>query len=233
MSSPIFPPALDDLRAHTQKIFREGGGSRPEVSVVEFDGHAAVLKDYTRSDPKFRRLIGPMSARREAAALQLLDGVQGVPRFLARPAPDAVLMEYIPGVSMSELKRGQLAPEFFERFYRLVDDIHRRGVAHCDLRSRGNILLGPDGQPYIVDFVAHLKRGRRWNPLMRWVFGKFCEADRTAVARLKQALAPQLLTESEHAALARDRKTPLERVARMIGKSFRSLSRWLLTRKSG
>jgi predicted Ser/Thr protein kinase len=233
MSSRLSSPTLDELRAHTRKIFRKGGGSRPEVSVVEFNGDAAVLKDYTRSDPKFRRLIGPASARREARALQLLEGVPGVPRFLARPARDAVLMEYVPGVSMSELKRGGLAPEFFDRFYRLIDEIHRRGVAHCDLRSRGNILMTPDGQPYIVDFVAHFKQGERWNPLTRWMFGKFCEADRTAVARLKQALAPQLLTESEHAALARDRKTPLERVARMIGKSFRNLSRWLLTRGPG
>jgi predicted Ser/Thr protein kinase len=233
MSSHIPPPALNELRARTRKIFRKGGGSRPEVSVVEFNGDAAVLKDYTRSDPAFRRLIGPVSARREARALQLLDGVRGVPRFLLRPSRDAVLMEYVAGTSMSEVKRGGLAPEFFERFYRLVDEIHRRGVAHCDLRSRGNILLGPDGEPYIVDFVAHFKQGQRWNPLTRWMFGKFCEADRTAVARLKQALAPQLLTELEHAALARDRKTPLERLARMIGKSFRHLSRWLLTRRAG
>jgi len=231
--NPSSDVTLDQLRAHTQKVFREGRGSRPEVSLVEFNGKTAVLKDYTRSDPRFRRLIGPTSARREARALQILDGVPGVPRLLARPAREAVLMEYVPGVSTREITRGALAPEFFERFYRLIEDIHRRGVAHCDLRSRGNILLGPGGQPYIVDFVAHFKQGEPWNPLTRWMFRKFCEADRTSVARLKQALAPELLTEGEQAALARDRKTPLERVARMIGKSFRNLSRWLLTRRAG
>lgn len=224
---------LEQLRTRTQKIFREGRGSRPEVSLVEFDGASAVLKDYTRCDPRFRRLIGPVSARREARALQLLEGVTGVSRLLARPGREAVLIAHVAGPSMREVPSGTLTPAFFERLYRLIEDVHARGVAHCDLRSRGNILLGPNGQPYIVDFVAHFKQGARWNPLTRWMFGKFCEADRTAVARLKQALAPSLLTETELAALARDRKTPLERVARMIGKSFRNVSRWLLTRRAG
>jgi predicted Ser/Thr protein kinase len=223
---------LDTLRAFAKKTFREGRGSRPEVSLVDFQGAPAVLKDYTRCDPRFRRFLGPLSARREARALELLAGVTGVPRLLARPTPEAVVIEYVLGPSMREVDRTTVTPAFFERFYALLDSIHTRGVAHCDLRSQGNILLGPDGQPYIVDFVAHFKRGRRWNPLTRWLFGKFCEADRTAVARLKQAFAPALLSAAEQAALARDRKTPLERVARMIGKSFRNVSRWLLTRRT-
>jgi hypothetical protein len=41
-----------------------------------------------------------------------------------------------------------------------------------------------------------------------------------------------LLTETEMRALARDRKTWLERGARIIGKSVRNVSRWLLTKKA-
>ncbi len=222
---------LDELHARAQRVFRRGGGTRPEVLLVEFHGKPAVLKDYARSDPWFRRLVGPLSARREARALRQLEGVAGVPRLLAIFGKEALLLEYIPGISARELKRGAFRPEFFERFYRLIEDIHRKGVAHCDLRSTGNILLGPDHAPYIVDFVAHFKRGRWWNPLTRWMYGKFCEADRVAVARLKRSFAPELLTADEKAALARDRKTPLERGARMVGKSIRHISRWLLTHR--
>jgi predicted Ser/Thr protein kinase len=230
--SPFPRLSLEALHARAQKVFRRGGGSRPEVLLVDLDGRPAVLKDYAHSDPWFRRLIGPLSARREARALELLDGVAGVPRLFGRPARDAVLLEYVPGTTARELKRGELPPGFFDKFYRLVEDIHRRGVAHCDLRSTGNILVGPNGEPYAVDFVAHFKQGEWWNPLTRWIFRKFCEADRTAVARLKRSHAPELLTEQEQAALARDRKTPLERGARMVGKSIRNIGRWLLTRRS-
>src|SRR6266566_5928726 len=217
---------LGDLHARAQRVFRAGGGSRAEVALVEFDGQPAVLKDYTRSDPWFRRLVGPVSARREAQALRLLDGVPGVPRLLATLGRYALVLEYIPGASARELKRGAFAPAFFERFYRLVERIHERGVAHCDLRSAGNVLLGPGAEPYIVDFTAHFKRNRPWNPLTRWIYQKFCAADRTAVARLKKSHAPELLTAEELEWLARDRKTPLERGARMAGTSIRNVGRW-------
>jgi len=222
---------LTALRAAPRAVFRRGGGSRPEVSLVEHDGQLAVLKDYTRADPLFHRLIGPLVVRREARALRALEGLAGVPRLLARFGADAILVEYIAGPSARELKRGAFVPEFFERLYSLIEAMHRRGVAHCDLRSSGNILLGPDQTPYMVDFVANFRRGRWWNPLTRWMFRKFCEADRGAVARLKKTHAPELLTADEQAALARDRKTPLERGARIVGRGVRDLSRWLLTRR--
>ena len=220
-----------ELRAHAVMTFRHGGGSRPDVLLVRVNGAEAVLKDYSRADPWFRRLLGPLSVRREARALRQLDGARGVPRLLRVVDREALLIEHIPGTSTREVPPGGLTPQFFERFYRLVERLHEHGVAHCDLRSRGNVLVGADGEPYVVDFVAHFRRGRRWNPLTRWLYRKFCEADRVAVARLKRSHAPELLTEAEKLALARDRNTPLERGARFIGKSVRNVSRLLLTRK--
>ena len=222
---------LDALRAHVVKTFREGGGMRPDVALIKVGGEEAVLKDYGKSDPWFRRVAGPLSARREARALEQLRGVRGVPRLLRQVAPDALLIEHIPGASMRAVPRGGLTPQFFERFYRLVDRLHEAGVAHCDLRSQGNILVGADGEPHVVDFAAHFRRGRSWNPVSGWMYAKFCEADRVAVARLKKSHAPELLTEIEIQALARDRKTWLERTARLIGKSVRNVSRWLLTKR--
>ena len=223
--------SLADLRAHAVKTFRRGGGSRPDVLLIAVNGVPAVLKDYNRADPWFRRVVGPLSVRREARALRQLDGAGGVPRLLRVIGRDALLMEYIPGTSARQVPPGGLTPQFFERFYRLVDRLHEFGVAHCDLRSQGNILVGADGEPHAVDFTAHFRRGRGWNPASRWMYEKFCEADRVAVARLKKSHAPDLLTEAEMQALARDRKTWLERTARLIGKSVRNVSRWLLTRR--
>jgi predicted Ser/Thr protein kinase len=224
--------SLEELHAHAVRTFRKGGGSRPEVVLVQVDGERAVLKDYAHSDPWFRRLVGPLSARREARALRLLDGVPGVPRLFRRIGRDAVLLEYVEGTSGRDLKKGAYAPEFFEKCYRLIDAIHARGVAHCDLRSTGNILLTPAGDPVFVDFVAHLRRNSWWNPVSGWAYRKLCEADYVAVARLKRSHAPELLTAAEQVALARDRKTMLERSARFVGKSIRNIARFLLTHRT-
>lgn len=223
--------SLEDLRARAIKTFRQGGGSRPDVLLIRAGNEQVVLKDYNRADPWFGRLVGPLSIRRESRALKQLEGVQGVPRLLRIVGRNALLLEYIPGTSAREVPAGGLPPQFFERFYRLVDRLHDFGVAHCDLRSEGNILVGSDGEPYAVDFTAHFRRGREWNLAARWIYEKFCEADRVAVARLKNSRAPELLTETELQALARDRNTWLERTARAIGKSVRNISRFLLTRR--
>ncbi len=223
--------SLAELRAHSVKTFRQGGGSRPDVLLIRVGGDEAVLKDYSGADPWFRRLVGPLSVRREARALRQLEGVRGVPRLLRVIDHEALLLEHMPGTSARHAPPGGLTPEFFERFYRLVERLHEAGVAHCDLRSQGNIVVGADGEPHVVDFTAHFRRGGEWNIAARWMYRKFCDADRVAVARLKRSHAPDLLTEAEKQALARDRKTPLERSARFIGKSVRNLSRWLLTRR--
>ena len=220
-----------ELRAHAVRTIRRGGGSRPDVLLVRANGEEAVLKDYSRADPWFRYLAGPLLARREACALRQLAGARGVPRLLRVVDRQALLLEHITGTSMREVPPGGLTPQFFKRFYRLVERLHKHGVAHCDLRSRGNVLVGADGEPHVVDFTAHFRRGRWWNPAARWLYRKFCEADRVAVARLKRSHAPELLTESERSALARDRKTPLERAARFLGASVRNVSRLLLTRR--
>jgi len=224
---------LDALHAHAVRTFRKGGGSRPEVVLVDVDGARAVLKDYSHSDPWFRRLIGPLLVWREALALKRLSGQRGVPPLLRKIGRHAILVGYIEGRSAKECPRGSLPPEFFERFYRLVDEMHARGVAHCDLRSEGNILVTSGGEPAFVDFVAHMGRPSWWNLPMRWAYARLCEADRVAVARMKRTHAPDALTPEELAALARDRNTPLERIARMLGKGIRNVTRFLLTRRAG
>jgi hypothetical protein len=228
--NPLLELTLPELHARTRRIFRRGEGSRPQVALVDVAGAQAVVKDYGYSDPRFRRLIGPLLVWREARALTRLAGQRGVPRLLRRFGRQALLIEFLPGEAVKGMPRGALPLEFFERFYRLVDEIHARGVAHCDLRSEGNILVNAAGEPCFVDFVAHLGRGPWWNPLQRWAFRRLCQADRVAVARLKRTHQPQWLTDQEKLWLARDRNTALERAARFLGRGIRDVSRRLLTR---
>ena len=223
--------SLDALRAHAIETYRAGRGTRPEVMLIEVGGERAVLKDFSRSDPWFGRLIGPLATFREARALRLLEGVPGVPRLIRHINRRAILMQHIDGVPAKQTPKGVVGPEVFERLYGLVEAMHQRGVAHCDLRSGGNTIIDNQGQPYFVDYVSHCVRGRRWNLFLRWAFGKFCEADRVAVARLKKRLAPDLLTGEEQQGLERDRTMLLGRIARFIGDSTRKLSRFILTRK--
>jgi len=216
---------LLEIHNHTIRILRKGGGTRPHVVVVEHLDGTAVLKDHNGSDIWFSRLIGPLLTHREAMALKQLHPVQGIPNLLERVGRRALLMDYLDAVQLGDAKTGVDWPVFFERLAELVETMHKQGVTHCDLRSPGNTMIDKEGRPYLVDFVACVFQGRRWNLPSQWLFTRFKEADRSAILKLKQRFAPKLLNDRELDSLLNQSR--LDRIARSIGSSIRNLSRRL------
>lgn len=219
----------EQVRRNAITRYRTARGSRPDVLLVEIDGDRAVLKDFSHSDTWFRRLLAPMLVRREVRSLKQLDSVTGIPRLLQVYPPYAFLIEAVDGTPASAVERDVLGPGFFDRMQALVNNMHNRGVAHCDLRSTGNTLITPEQEPWLVDFVASIQQGSRWNLPSRWLFRKFAAADDGAVLKLKQRLAPALVSDQERARLTHPRGA-LENTARFIGKSIRNLTRRVLAR---
>lgn len=215
----------EELRQCVTDVFRRGGGSRPDVVVLSLAGRNAVLKDYNACDRWFRACLGPLLAHREAKALRRLEGTPGVPRLLRRIGRRALLIEYFAAQPLKTAPR-PLPPLLFERLRKLVDEIHCRGVAHCDLRSPNNTLVDERGNPMVVDFVACVFSGHRVNLPWRWVFGQFCDADAGAVLKLERRFAPS----ARAAPPAEEQARWLHRLARRVGAGVRRLSRALLTR---
>lgn len=218
---------LAAIRAATIEVVRTGGGSRPDVLRVRHEGGQAVLKDQNGCDAAFARLIGPLLAAREARALRSLEGVPGIPALLGRPDRRSVLVEYIEAAPITRASHADW-PAFFAALERLLDDIHARGIAHCDLRSPANTLVDASGAPVLVDFVASVRRGTPWNPLGRWIFVLFCRVDRKALVKLKSIVAPELVGPDEVRLL--DHGPLLHRALRGLGIGIRNITRKLFTR---
>jgi len=106
-----------------------------------------------------RRLLA-----RERRALAVLAGLDGVARLVeARPAAAVLERSYLEGVPLCLAE--SLPRDFFERLEELVRALHARGVCHNDLHKEGNVLVGADGRPALVDFQLaslHPRRGRRF-----------------------------------------------------------------------
>ncbi|OFX16764.1 MAG: hypothetical protein A2Z18_01530 [Armatimonadetes bacterium RBG_16_58_9] len=217
------------IEENTLDRLRTAGGTRPDLRVVELDSRRIIVKDFKRSDALFRLIVGPILIRREFAAMRNLIGVKSVPQLIGKIARYALAMRHVPGTSLDKLERGKLTSEFYIKLREAVDQIHSRGVAHCDLRSRGNVMLGDDGQPHIVDFAACVFRGRGINPFIRWLFHEFVLADENAVLLIKRRLSPELLTDDERAEL--ERPLSFERPAKFVGETVRRIARKLLTRR--
>ncbi|GJL82879.1 MAG: hypothetical protein DHS20C01_25130 [marine bacterium B5-7] len=236
------PTAADILAAHDRlkarleyvgadarivQMLRVGSGSRPHVAVVIIDRSEYVIKDHAGADPGFAYWLGPMLARREVRALTRLKSLCGVPKILQVIDKRAFVMSKFDAVPyrQQDLSESEWA-SFFEKMQRLVDGMHRLGVAHCDLRSPDNTLMTVEGQPVIVDFVASYTRKGRWNFISRWIFNRMCEVDRSAIDKQKRTVCPALLDAD---AAVVEREGYLARLARGTGVLFRNASRFLLT----
>jgi predicted Ser/Thr protein kinase len=222
--------SLAKARQHATTTYRKAHGSRPDVLLINVDGDEAVLKDYTHSDTWFRRLIAPLLVIREVRSLKKLDGVTGVPRLYHVYNRLCFLVEPVNGIAANEMNKDILDNTFFERMNKVLDDVHEKGVTHCDLRSAGNTLITEDHQPWLVDFVASIHQSSRWNIVGRWTFDQFVDADYGAVLKLKKRLAPELLTNDEIDRLEHPHSI-VERIGRKMGRSVRFVTRNLFPSK--
>lgn len=207
------------LREHAVATFRQGGGTRPDVLLIEIDGQRAVLKDQGASDKWFALLIGPILNWRECKALNKLADVNCIPNLLSVPNKRAFLMSYHASEQITRLKDIQPDwPLFFDKLSTAIDQVHAAGVAHNDLRNPTNTLITPEGEPILVDLVACFCQGQRWNLPNQWLFNKFAQVDRSAITKIKSKVAPELITEDD---------VKPEQIAGQVGMAAKSLGQWI------
>lgn len=159
------------------------------VEVVEVDGRPVAVKDFACRSWPVRLLLGPRQLDRETRAYRLLEGVRGTPRFLGRVDRQAIAIEYVPGRDLAAARPGDLPESFFDRLDLLLQSVHAAGVAHGDLHHR-DVLAGPGGEPWLVDFSTSISVGPAPDPLLRLLFRQMCRADRRSVAKLRHRFHP-------------------------------------------
>ena len=210
---------LEQLREHAIDTFREGGGSRPDVLLIDINGSRAVLKDQSRADKWFALLVGPLLNWRETKALKRLAALECVPNLLCVPSNRSFLMSYHASEQISRLNNiSPNWPEFFDKLNTAVDSVHAAGVAHNDLRNPSNTLITPQGEPILVDLVACYCKGGAWNLINNWIFEKFAQVDLSAITKLKTRFAPELLDDNDVQA---------EDIAGKSGMAIKALGQWV------
>ena len=209
-------------------MFRQGGGSRPDVLLIEIEGHKAVLKDQAAADKWFAMLIGPLLNWRECKALRKLTALECIPNLLSVPDSRSFLMSYHASEQITRLNAIEPDwPDFFDQLKNAIDQVHSAGVAHNDLRNPTNTLITPKGEPILVDLVACFCRGQNWNLLNHWLFDKFTKVDRSAITKLKTRVAPELISDED--VLPEQIAGKAGMVAKGLGQWIRKLSRKLFT----
>jgi RIO-like serine/threonine protein kinase len=177
---------LSDLPQRKVAVLREPSSTRPTLWVVEEDGVRAVIKDYRSNRFIYRNTIGRFLVWRENKAYRRLRGLKGIPTFYRVIDGLALVVEEISGRSLEGVeKETRLSGEFFTALRDLVESVHKRGLAHCDLKRAPNVLIGHDGRPYIVDWSASIsQRELRFFPL-KLIYQRFVLDDLNGIIKIQ------------------------------------------------
>ncbi len=210
-------------------VLRRGGLYKPEIRIEQLNGSRVTVKDFAPCGRWFRWLIARWLVMRECNAYRAAAGIDGVPRLVDRLGPYALAIEYVDGRPCTELSRDQLPGDFWEQLNRIVTRLHEQGMAHGDLKTLDNVLIGHDGSVHLTDFssaaisAAHL--------LHRLVFPFMRDDDRRAIIKIKLELDPDTVSEEESRFL---RNRPLvERLFRWVRVPLRKLAKRLGGSASG
>ena len=164
--------------------------------------------------------LGRMLCRRERKIIDQLRDIDQLPKLLDT-FDNGLAYHYIEGQSLDE--RPILPDHFFYHLGKLLDAIHRRNICYVDMNKRGNILIGKDHRPYLIDFQISLYLPRHWSGFLKHAFQK---EDRYHLLKHKRRFRPDLLKPDEWERL--DRKSLSIRIHRAIGGNLRDARRWLL-----
>lgn len=206
---------LSDLPHRQCGVIRGQSSTRPVLWVLEEGGVRAVVKDYSANGFLFRNIIGRFLVWRECKAYRRLQGLEGVPVFYGTVGGLAAVFEELPGRNVEGLEHETRLPEtFFQDLRALVESIHKRGLAHCDLKRAPNTIIGPDGKPYIVDWSAAIARREfRFYPLTL-IYQRFIQDDLNAIIKLQLRHCPETIDPEEMKRYLQ--RGPTERMIRCI-----------------
>jgi hypothetical protein len=173
------------------------------------------------------RWLGRFSVKHESRIYQLLHGIDGIPKFIAKVGDTGFAHEFIPG---EPLKRGMTVPDdFFENFSRLLTEVHNRHAAYVDMNKPENILLGDNGRPWLLDFQISFAPVNFW-PILRHIAAPILRQlqheDWYHYFKHKRHLRPDQLSPDDYIRSYR-RSLPI-RIHRIISKPYFAIRHFIM-----
>jgi serine/threonine protein kinase len=165
--------------------------------------------------------------RREFDAYQRLTDFAGSPRCYGLIDGRYLVLEYIDAVS---LRSGRIDDRrtYFDTLFAHIGELHRRGVAHADLKRRDNLLVIGGRLPCLVDFGAAIVRKPGFAPFNHYLYELARRFDFNAWAKLKYQGRMEELTPEDRPYY---RRTAIEIVARAIKRPYVRLKRRVAGRR--
>jgi len=161
--------------------------------------------------------------RNEYRVYEKLRGFTGSPRCYGLVRGRYLVLEYIDGAPIRDATIGD-QETFFTRLLELIKELHRRGIAHTDLKRKDNLLVVDGLRPCLIDFGAAVVYRPGFHPLNHFLFDLAKQFDHNAWVKLKH----RYIEQAPEKDLAYYRFTRIERLARWIKRRYLKIKQRLL-----
>jgi len=161
-SEPPLMVSVDGKTCERIDIFKHDSWAATALDRTS-DGQSIVCK-FNRQSPigwLSMRWLGRCLANRERGFLKQLQGLAGIPAVFesvqvnGHVCDHAVAHVFIAGKPLS-LSTG-VPRDFFDKVEKLLGELHSRRIVYVDMHKQENVIVGEDGQPYLIDFQVSLQ----------------------------------------------------------------------------
>ena len=165
-------PPTDELRSWIKQSLERNQhilatSNQGTILLYEHGDESLIIK--TPMGRGLVRMIRQKTLKREFKAYRQLRGVAGIPSCYGFLDSRYLLLEHIRGKPYREAEIAD-REQFFEELLIILRNIHGRGVAHGDLKSKSNLLVTEDQKPCVIDFGTAFRRKSGFHPVNNWFF---------------------------------------------------------------
>lgn len=135
-------------------LLHEGQFANATVFRYNDENLDITIKDFSGSPWIVRNTFGRFFIKTEGKSMLSLNGNPSVSSHVKFLSPYTVAFSFIRGKALKQCPEHSISKEFFINLENNIKEMHKKDIVHLDLRNLGNIIMGKDGYPYIIDFQS-------------------------------------------------------------------------------
>ncbi|MFT7461826.1 MAG: hypothetical protein ACI9EF_000160 [Pseudohongiellaceae bacterium] len=186
---PELPPR-EELERCPATVLKDEGDHSARVVRYDLPDGSVVMKEWVPTNSRVYRWLARFLMRREISHYRLLNGTQGIPRFIGAYDDTSFVIEWVDGLPLKrDLPLDVLEPGL-DAIEKVVDAIHAQRFVHLDLHQKLNFLVSPNGRVWLIDLGQGLNCCRSRGFLRGLLFPFLRRVDRRAIFKFRARYAP-------------------------------------------
>lgn len=113
-----------------------------------------TIKDFSTSPWILKNTLGKIFVKREGNSLKKLENNPSVTKNIIFLSKYTLAFNFIKGKPLKSFLDNSIEKKFFLELEKNVMEMHKKDIVHLDLRNLGNIIVGENEYPYIIDFQS-------------------------------------------------------------------------------